>query len=170
MTEPEFPSEPTPVQPSAVDLATLSALAGDLSSEYLLQRVRERGHPFVRISHGYVFQHLIDGTPTVTELAQRLGVTQQAASKAIVELEQLGYIVRQADSVDNRVRRVTLTAAGREIVEAGRDARGVLESRLRELAGDDDLAAAKRALAVLLAEVGGIEAVRGRRVRARSGG
>ena len=156
------------VEPKSVDLATLSALAGDVSSEYLLQRVRERGHPFVRISHGYVFQHLIDGTPTVGELAQRLGVTQQAASKAVVELEQLGYIVRQGDSVDNRVRRVTLTPAGREVVEAGRDARAVLESRLRELVGPDDLTAAKRAIAVLLDEVGGIEAVRGRRVRARS--
>ena len=161
-------TEPKPVEPTSVDLATLSALAGDLSSEYLLQRVRERRHPFVRISHGYVFQHLIDATPTVTELAQRLGVTQQAASKSVVELEQLGYIVRQADSVDNRVRRVTLTPAGREVVETGRDARAGLESRLREIVGDDDLAAAKRAIAVLLDEVGGIEAVRGRRVRARS--
>ena len=70
--------------------------------------------------------------------------------------------------MDNRVRRVTLTPAGREVVEAGREARGVLESRLRELVGDDDLAAAKRAIAVLIDEVGGIEAVRGRRVRARS--
>lgn len=163
--------EPTAqIEPTSVDLATLSTLAGDVSSEYLLQRVRERGHPFVRISHGYVFQHLIVGTPTVSELAQLLGVTQQAASKAVVELEQLGYIVRQGDSGDNRVRRVTLTPAGRKAVEIGRDVRAVLEARMRELVGGADLDAAKRVIAVLLDEVGGIEAVRGRRVRARSGG
>jgi len=42
------------IEPESIDLATLATLAGDLSSEYLLQRIRERGHPFVRTAHGYL--------------------------------------------------------------------------------------------------------------------
>lgn len=156
------------IEPESIDLATLAALAGDLSSEYLLQRVRERGHPFVRTAHGYLIQHLVTGTPTVTELASRMGVTQQAASKSVVELETLGLVQREGEAADQRVRRVTLTDAGREVVESGRAARAHLEAKLVEALGDEALATAKGALAALIDAVGGIDDLRGRRVRART--
>lgn len=156
------------IEPESIDLATLATLAGDLSSEYLLQRTRERGHPFVRSAHGYLIQHLVTGTPTVTELASRMGVTQQAASKSVVELETLGIVQREGQDGDQRVRRVTLTDAGREVVESGRAARAQLEAKLVEALGDDSLAVAKKALAALIDAVGGIDDLRGRRVRART--
>jgi len=156
------------IEPGSIDLATLATLAGDLSSEYLLQRMRERGHPFVRTAHGYLIQHLVVGSPTVTELASLMGVTQQAASKSVVELETLGLVQREGEAGDQRVRRVTLTDAGREVVESGRAARAQLEAKLVDSLGDDALATAKSALAALIDAVGGIDDLRGRRVRART--
>ena len=156
------------IEPESIDLATLATLAGDLSSEYLLQRIRERGHPFMRTAHGYLIQHLVAGSPTVTELASRMGVTQQAASKSVVELETLGLVQREGEAGDQRVRRVTLTDAGREVVESGRAARAHLEAKLVEALGDDVIATAKGALAALIDAVGGIDDLRGRRVRART--
>ena len=44
------------------------------------------------------------------ELAEALGVTQQAASKSVLELEKLGYVERQPDLVDSRVRRIATHA------------------------------------------------------------
>lgn len=156
------------VHPESIDLATLASIASDLGGEYLLQRIRADGHPLVRTSHGYVFQHLLEDAPTVSELAVLLGVTQQAASKAVVELEGLGMVSRIPDSADSRVRRVSLTDAGRQVVEAGRAARADLELRLLGELGPERLATAKVALVALIDAVGGIDAVRARRVRARS--
>jgi DNA-binding MarR family transcriptional regulator len=151
------------LNPADLDLPTLAALAGAAANQHLLRRLHDDGYNGVRTSHGYVIQNLIDESPTVGELAGRLGVTQQAASKAVVEMEGLGLVTRVADSTDNRIRRVTLTEHGEALLAAGRAARAELE---RAVAGDvGDLAVAKRALVILLEHTGGLAAVNRRRVR-----
>ncbi|TWG98593.1 DNA-binding MarR family transcriptional regulator [Nocardioides sp. J9] len=154
-----------PVDPSELDVATLSFLAGSAANEMLLQRIRGRGHPHLRVSHGFVFQHLVEGDPTVGDLAEALGVTQQAASKATRELEVLGYVTRHADAADRRVTRLALTDHGRDAVRTARRARRDLERTLARAVGEEDLAATRRVLATLLGRAGGEERVRARRVR-----
>lgn len=156
------------VDPADLDLATLAWLAGAAANEHLLAEIRAAGHPRLRIAHGYVFQLLLDDTPTVGEIAAALGVTQQAASKAVRELEGLGYLRREGDESDQRVRRVVLTDAGRDAVEAARAARARLEERLAKGADVRTLRAARRVLLRLLEETGGASAVSGRRVRSPS--
>lgn len=139
-----------------LDLATLAYLAGSSANDAVLARLHEIGHTGVRVSHGFVVQHLIEGSPTVSELGELLGVTQQAASKQLLELERLGYVERVPDPADSRVRRARLTARGRRLVEDSRRLRRELD-----VPGND---AAKRALIRLLDATGGIENVRKRRV------
>lgn len=119
----------------------------------------------LRNSHGYVFQYLLSGPRTVGELAELLGVTQQAASKVVVELEGLGYVERQADGDDKRVRHIALTKRGVAVVEKGRAARAGLEAQLVKAVGHPVLNTARTALIALLTEVGGLEAVSKRRVK-----
>ncbi len=138
----------TELNPAALDLPTLVSLAGSAVNQHLLRRLHEEGYAGVRIPHGYVIQNLIDGTPTVGELAVRLGVTQQAASKAVVEMEGMGLVARVPDPADSRVRRVTLTEHGQALLAAGRAARAELEHTVADEVGDLDLA--KRALVSLL--------------------
>jgi DNA-binding MarR family transcriptional regulator len=140
-----------------IDLATLAYLAGSSANDAVLRRLHEIGHTGVRVSHGYVIQHLIVGTPTVSELGEALGVTQQAASKQLLELERLGYVARVPDPSDSRIRRAELTERGRQLVEDSRRLRSELDVH-----GDD---AAKRALIRLLDATGGTETVLRRRVR-----
>lgn len=154
-----------PLDPEDIDLPTLAALAGAATTEYLLARVRKAGHPAVRASHGWVFQHLVEGTPTVTELAQRLGVTQQAASKWVAELEAQGYVERRADEDDSRIRRIALTPKGRSVIERGRDARAKLEAELRVAIGPRALATARKAMIALLSQTGGLADVERRRAK-----
>jgi DNA-binding MarR family transcriptional regulator len=135
-----------------IDLATLAHLAGSSANDAILRRLHEIGHSGVRISHGYVIQHLIEGAPTVSELGELLGVTQQAASKQLLELERLGYVERSPDPVDSRIRRAHLTDRGRQLVEDGRR----LRRELDEQVGDR---AAKRALIRLLDATGGTDRV-----------
>jgi len=153
------------LDPALLDLPTLIALSGTLTNEHLLGRIREVGHPALRISHGYVFQHLIAGPRAVTELAELLGVTQQAASKVVLELEGLGYVERKPDPLDSRVRRVALTALGHGAIERARAARRSLERVLEQRVGARALAATRRTLLALLEITGGLSDVAQRRVR-----
>jgi DNA-binding MarR family transcriptional regulator len=145
-----------PVDLMRLDLATLAHLAGSSANDAILARLHEIGHTGVRISHGYVIQHLIEGAPTVSELGELLGVTQQAASKQLLELERLGYVERVPDPADSRVRRARLTSRGRRLVEDSRRLRRELD-----VPGDE---VAKRALIRLLDATGGTEKVLKRRV------
>ena len=49
---------------------------------------------------------------TVTDLAERLQVTQQAASKAVADLRKRGWLRQQVDPQDARARRIGLTETG----------------------------------------------------------
>jgi DNA-binding MarR family transcriptional regulator len=151
------------VNPAELDLPTLVSLAGAAVNQHLLRQLHESGFAGVRTSHGYVIQNLIDEAPTVGELAGRLGVTQQAASKIVVEMEGMGLVARVPDSSDSRVRRVTLAPQGQGLLSAGRAARAALEQTVAAEVGD--LAAAKRALLSLLTQTGDLAAVTRRRAR-----
>src|SRR3954449_2950266 len=99
----------------------VSLLAEVLGSESLAALRVE--HPDVRYAHGFLFQQLVEGPRPVGEIAGNLGVTSQAVSKMVRELEALGYVERVAAPEDARVRRVGLTARGRAVIQAGRDVR-----------------------------------------------
>jgi DNA-binding MarR family transcriptional regulator len=57
--------------------------------------VRARGFDGLRHAHGYVVQRLIEGERPVGALAAELGVSRQAVSKSVTELERLGYVARR---------------------------------------------------------------------------
>ena len=94
---------PPAVDPLQLDTGTLALFVGQAAAALVQEQLAAQGFGDLRFSHGYVFQHLIDGEPTVGELAAQLGMTQQGASKAVAELERLGYCERVADAADARV-------------------------------------------------------------------
>src|SRR4051812_32064362 len=98
-------------------------LAGGAAGRTVISMMTAAIGSDVRVSHGYVFQLLIDAEPTIGELAAGLGITQQGASKHVAELVRLGYAERVADPADARTRRVRMSARGRAVLEEGRRAR-----------------------------------------------
>jgi DNA-binding MarR family transcriptional regulator len=66
---------------------------------------------------------------THTELATRLQVVPATVTKMLQRMEKAGFVVRQPDPEDQRVSRVYLTDAGREI-------RAEMRARLDRLAED----------------------------------
>ena len=153
-----------PVDPLALDLASLAYLSGLAAQEAVLAVLAKR-HPSLRFSHGFVFQHLLRGPHDVGALAQLLGVTSQAASKSVQELAHLGYVELAADPADARRTVARLSRKGRACVEEARAARAVQEEALVAAVGPAALATTKRVLGEALALAGGVDAVRGRRVR-----
>ena len=69
----------------------------------------------MRLVHG--------GSAGVSEIGEKLGVTNAAASQAVDRLVQLGLIERTEDPEDRRAKRLVLTKKGRELIEKGIEAR-----------------------------------------------
>ncbi|MFK4227811.1 MarR family winged helix-turn-helix transcriptional regulator [Streptomyces sp. NPDC019890] len=156
---------PPSLDPQQLDTGTLALFVGQAAAALVQEQLVDQGFGDLRFSHGYVFQHLIDDEPTVGELATQLAMTQQGASKAVAELERLGYCERTPDAADARIRRVRLTDRGQDAVVAARHARTALDQRLADRFGKQHLAEHRDLLARLLDELGGTAAVERRAVR-----
>ncbi|MFI0454348.1 MarR family winged helix-turn-helix transcriptional regulator [Actinomadura sp. 6N118] len=148
-----------------LDVQTLALFVGFAAADRVQDALARQGYGDLRFSHGFVFQHLIEGEPTIGELAARLAVTQQAASKTIAELESLGYTERVPDPADARIRRVRLTSRGRMAIDAARQARATLEAELLQRVGDDALATTRACLHQILNDLDALPAVHRRDIR-----
>ncbi|MCB9548216.1 MAG: MarR family transcriptional regulator [Myxococcales bacterium] len=106
--------------------------AARLLDEEAIHRVQQAaGLPRLRRSHTALFPHLdLDGT-RVTDLADRMGITKQAVSQIVADLEAHGIVARLPDPADGRTRRVALTDQGRAAMLHGL---GVLQALEAELA------------------------------------
>ena len=74
--------------------------------------VRARGFDDVRPAHGFAFARLSAGGATITQLAEHLDVTRQAAAQLVDELSAKGYVERQPHPHDARARLIVLTSKG----------------------------------------------------------
>lgn len=81
-----------------------------------------RGYTDIRPSHSAVFCNLGLGAVRVTDLAEHARVTQQAMGKMLKEVERLGYISRDIDSVDKRAKAIRLTERGIQITQDAMEA------------------------------------------------
>ncbi len=74
--------------------------------------VRARGFGDVRPAHGFAFARLAPVGATITQLAEHLDVTRQAAAQLVDELIAKGYVRRSRHPDDARARLITLTDRG----------------------------------------------------------
>lgn len=147
------PPDNEPTTAEDLDAATLLSLAGSLADRVVLEALRARGFRVTR-AHGYIFQRLLTGDQTITTLAADLRITQQGASKHVDELERAGLVSRRVSPHDRRARIVALTDEGRIAIRTAREARAAFDDHVRAVAGDELLAATRRALALLLDDSG----------------
>jgi DNA-binding MarR family transcriptional regulator len=149
-----------------LDLSLASQFAGWAMAEEVQRRLAADGYGDLRFADGFVFQHLVDGPATIGTLAERLEVTQQAASKSVADLERRGYVTRTPDPGDARARLVALTARGQGAIDGARRHRAALAGELAGRLGERRVESARRLLLDVVADLGADTAVRGRRVRA----
>ncbi|GAB2964067.1 MarR family winged helix-turn-helix transcriptional regulator [Micromonospora polyrhachis] len=119
------------------------------------RRVAEVGYSDLRPVHGLAFQALRGSGITSTELADRLGVTKQAAGQIVDDLEKRGYVRRQPHPDGGRRRLVVLTERALDhLAVAGQVLHG-LEAELAAQLGDANLAGLRVELARLVRELAG---------------
>ena len=146
------------------DLVTAVHLAGLALTAEAVRRLHAAGFADLRTAHGFLVQHVVEGPRPVGEIAERMGVTQQAVSKSVGELVATGYLERTADPADARVRLVGLSARGRDAVATTRRIRADVEAELARALGAERAAALHDAALAALEWAGGGDAVRARRV------
>jgi DNA-binding MarR family transcriptional regulator len=132
-----------------LDLLTYVGIVAPALNDLVVEQLASQGFEGVKVSHGYVVQRLLVGEPTITQLAAQLGMTQQGASKQVLDLERLGYAERVSVVGDQRQRSVRLTDRGRRMVEATRKIRADLERKVVRRAGRERVEHAKDVLAVV---------------------
>jgi len=150
---------------TTLDLGYLGLFLGLRINEMVRERGTAHGFPDMRDSHGYVIQHLIESDRTITDLARRAEVSQQAISKTVAELVRRGF-VESVPAADRRVRRIRLSARGREAVTLTRKVRRRIDERLQRQVGAVEYQRAKTVLLNCLRLLGGVQRIRTRRIRA----
>jgi len=111
-----------------------------LSSKELTEVIREWSEVFMSRS-GRDFKRFMDETGLsfsqinvlmrlyhggkcgISEIGERLGISNAAASQAIDRLVNLGVIERTEDPIDRRAKQLVLTQAGQTLIEKGFEAR-----------------------------------------------
>lgn len=153
------------MDPSTLDLPLTALFAGWAMTDEVQRRLAERGFGELRLNDGVVIQHVLAAPLSITALAERLGVTQQAASKAVADLERRGLLRRAADPSDARTKLLHLTEHAQAAVEATRVLRQDLQEEIESKYGAGRVEDARNLLAAVIGRYGGDDAIRARRVR-----
>ena len=154
-----------PSLPPDQDLVLLFTALHAACDAEVVRRIAAEGYGDLRPAHGYVFQHLVPGPARVSDLAAKLGMTAQGASKLVIELEGFGYVARQTDPDDRRSHTVSLTERGWAAIEAGRAARAAVTAQLREVLGGPAADTLVASLQQLAEQTGGLRTLLARRLR-----
>lgn len=102
-------------------------------------RLANAGYNDLRPIHGLAFQALGSEGATGSELAQRLGVTKQAAGQIVDYLEARGYVKRHPHPEGGRRKLIVITAAGMEHLRTAGDILHGLEAEIGGRIGAADL-------------------------------
>lgn len=109
-----------------------------LVNEQAIARVnagQETSAPPLRAAHTALFPHLSSEGVRGADLAKKLGVTKQAVSQLISELEWWGVVEQVADPHDGRAKLVRFTAKGEQGLLQGLSVLRELEQELADKIG-----------------------------------
>ncbi|WP_043816641.1 MarR family winged helix-turn-helix transcriptional regulator [Deinococcus maricopensis] len=117
-----------------------------------LDRLHAHGHTQLSLAHTNLLPHLdTQGTRIVT-LAERAGMTKQAAGQLVAELEAEGYVERHPDPEDRRATRVQFTQKGWRYLLDAQQVKRTIEDDYRTQLGDPLWTHLNTALHTLLRE------------------
>jgi DNA-binding MarR family transcriptional regulator len=134
------------VSDDVVELAAALRLAVVRLARRLRQRADTGATPSM-LSALSTLEHL--GPLTIGELAAAEQVTPPTVTSIVARLDEAGLVTREADSVDRRISRVSVSRDGRRLLERSRSRKtAYLARRLRAL-GSEERATVRDALLIL---------------------
>ena len=154
----------TRTQDRRPDFAILMMGVARIVADNLGIAVRNAGIHDMRPPYGFVIRALGEGGSTLTELAQLLGVTKQAAIKVVDEMESRGFLERVSSPIDGRSKILKLTEKSLKVRNVALGASNAMEHELQERIGTDSVEAMRGVLLEFLTTnaVGETDALAGR--------
>lgn len=121
-------------------------------SERALRKLRQRGHTRLSMTHTSLLPHLdVNGTQA-TVVAERMGITRQAAGRIIADLEQEGYVRRLPNPADQRASMIVFTDAGRQFLQDAYHVKKEIEAEYTALLGEERVQQLRSILQELLSK------------------
>src|SRR5262245_8714964 len=145
--------ERKPGPPEPVDFGILLGLAYQSFTDLLRASLARQGFEDLGGAYGYVFRALAVAQPSQRELARGLHITDQGMAKIVAEMVERGYVERDADPDDSRVKRLRLGPRGKAALAAARRFHAAFERDLGKQLGGPAVRRLRRQLQ-LIAERG----------------
>jgi DNA-binding MarR family transcriptional regulator len=115
------------------------------------------GYDNLNRAHIAVFRYPTPDGMRPSQLAERLQITKQSVNDLLRDLEDMGYLTREAESSDKRARIVRLTPAGRLLEQAHRRELKLAEERIAKTIGEERFAELRRTMEELAGALVGLE-------------
>jgi DNA-binding MarR family transcriptional regulator len=120
----------------------------------VVEGLQARGYSGLRSTHTTLLSNIDLAGSSVTDAAERAGITKQAMGRLASELEANGYIQVEIDPRDARVRVLRLTAQGSKLMLDSLDVMTELERSYAKMIGDKRLTAILLGLSAFIAQAG----------------
>jgi DNA-binding MarR family transcriptional regulator len=127
-------TDPTLSAAARRSLGVLPLIAMHVEEE-LRAATGAKGHADLKLSHARLFALVGRDGARVSEMARLQGVSRQAISATVRDLESLGYVRRDTDESDGRGIRVRVTARGEALMRDSMEALDELEATFRRILG-----------------------------------
>jgi DNA-binding MarR family transcriptional regulator len=109
--------------------------------------LKKGGFQAVTRTQSLILLNIMVGESRAARLANNLGVSRQAMSEILGEMEKRGLITSKADAKDKRAQVVTFSAESRDIRNAALRILARLERELEQRIGASNVSALRKALA-----------------------
>jgi DNA-binding MarR family transcriptional regulator len=114
------------------------------------EKLHVRGHDGLSLAHMNLIANLdLNGT-RITTLAERIGISKQAAGHLVLDLEQRTYVARAVDPADRRATIVTFTDAGWNFLRDAHQVKQEIEAEYREILGEQGMQNLRALLTALI--------------------
>lgn len=127
-------------------LLRLLLRVAQIETNELVQRLHELGHASVQPGHVGVLANIDTEGTRIAGIAARLGVTRQAASQMVAELERRGWVERTPDPKDGRAVLARHTANGRRLLTDALEQMDEIERHYASVIGPRRFDGLKKAL------------------------
>jgi DNA-binding MarR family transcriptional regulator len=121
------------------DLGHLLSTAARAVNLDLMARLAEGGYSDVKPAHLPVFTGLTPGGTHISALAVEAGISRQAMSALVKEVEAIGYVAASVDPKDARATLVTLTDRGTQFCLSAIEVSASITAQFSARIGSDRL-------------------------------
>ena len=132
----------------------LMAISHFVQKKTMEELTGNKGYSKLSLVFGDYIARLVEQDSAPGELARHLGVSKQACSKTIREMEAQGLVERHPNPLDSRSSILSLAANGRQLIADGHAVSTAIYRRFAQYAGEARLQGMADSLAVLCHEFG----------------